>query len=35
MTPRGGARRFVPVDRLDTEGYGDYKQLFETEGATR
>jgi hypothetical protein len=35
MTPRGGALRFVPVDRLDTEGYGDYKQLFETEGATR
>jgi peptide-methionine (R)-S-oxide reductase len=29
------ALRFVPVDRLDTEGYGDYKQLFETEGATR
>lgn len=29
------ALRFVPVERLDTEGYGDYKQLFETEGATR
>jgi peptide-methionine (R)-S-oxide reductase len=29
------ALRFVPVERLDAEGYGDYKQLFETKEATR
>jgi peptide-methionine (R)-S-oxide reductase len=29
------ALRFVPVDQLDAEGYGDYKQLFETKEATR
>jgi peptide-methionine (R)-S-oxide reductase len=28
------ALRFVPVDRLEAEGYGDYQQLFEKE-ATR
>jgi peptide-methionine (R)-S-oxide reductase len=29
------ALRFVPVDRLDAEGYGEYQHLFETEEATR
>jgi peptide-methionine (R)-S-oxide reductase len=29
------ALRFVPVDQLDAQGYGDYKQLFEPEEATR
>lgn len=29
------ALRFVPVERLEAEGYADYKQLFETEEATR
>jgi peptide-methionine (R)-S-oxide reductase len=29
------ALRFVPVERLEAEGYGDYKQLFEAEEATR
>ena len=27
--------RFVPVDRLEDEGYGDYRPLFETEGSSR
>jgi peptide-methionine (R)-S-oxide reductase len=29
------ALRFVPVDRLEAEGYGDYKALFETEEGAR
>jgi peptide-methionine (R)-S-oxide reductase len=29
------ALRFVPVDQLDAEGYGDYKHLFEAAPATR
>jgi len=29
------ALRFVPFEQLDAEGYGDYKQIFETKEATR
>ena len=37
---RGGLRycinsaslRFVPLDKLESEGYGEYRHLFETEG---
>jgi peptide-methionine (R)-S-oxide reductase len=29
------ALRVVPVDHLDAEGYDAYKQLFETQEATR
>jgi peptide-methionine (R)-S-oxide reductase len=24
------ALRFIPVDRLEAEGYGEYRKLFET-----
>lgn len=29
------ALRFIPVADLETEGYGDYRQLFETEETSR
>ncbi len=40
---RGGLRycinsaslRFIPVDRLEAEGYGEYLKLFQTEGASK
>ena len=25
--------RFIPVDKLEAEGYGDYRKLFETPAA--
>ncbi|MEG6508967.1 peptide-methionine (R)-S-oxide reductase MsrB [Methyloligella sp. 2.7D] len=27
--------RFIPVDELEAEGYGDYLKLFDTEGANK
>jgi peptide-methionine (R)-S-oxide reductase len=29
------ALRFIPLDELESEGYGDFRSLFTTEGATR